>query len=170
MRSQEAEPMRVLSLTPGRLRVHLPDWHGEEARRIETCLGRVRGVRHVKANSLTGNVLVRFDPQSTTSEAVLAALARLEGRLSARRRKADAQAFRAKALRCGVRGLVGHAVVDTVLYTLSFAEPFGLPLATLAKLHLGLDILVWGAALTPLLEDETETARRDGLAAPAPGA
>ncbi len=169
MRSQEAEHIRVLSLTPGRMRVHLPDWQGEPADRIEAWVRKRPGVEHVEANPLTGNVLVRFDPRRTTSDALLAALARLESKLSGRRRYADAQAFRAKALRCGARGLVGHAVVDTLLYTLAFAEPLGLPLATLAKLHLGLDVLVWGAALAPLLEEETDGARREDLAVQAAG-
>jgi cation transport ATPase len=164
-----AKPLRILSRTPGRMRVHLPDWHGEKADRIEAGLRKLRGVQHVEANPLTRNVLIRFDPCTTTSDALVATLARLESRLSARRRNAEAQAFRAKALRCGVRGLMGHAVVDTLLYTLAFVEPFGLPLATLAKLHLGLDVLVWGAALTPLLEEETAGARREDLAARAAG-
>jgi hypothetical protein len=164
-----AKALRILSLTPGRMRVHLPDWHGEPADRIEVWVRKRPGVVYVEANPLTRNVLVRFDPCKTTSDALLAALAWLESKLSARRRYADEQAFRAKALRCGVRGLVGHALVDTLLYTLAFAEPFGLPLATLAKLHLGLDVLVWGAALTPLLEEETDGARREDLAAQAAG-
>jgi copper chaperone CopZ len=161
-----AKPLRILSLTLGRLRVHLAAGHGEPAERIEAAVRKRPGVESVEANPLTGNVLVRFDPRRITSDVLLAALDRLEKRLAQRRRKADAQAFRAKALRAGVRGVVGHAVVDTLLYTVAFAEPFGLPLAALAKLHLTLDVFIWGAALAPLLEKEKEPSGRDGLAAP----
>jgi hypothetical protein len=68
-----------------------------------------------------------------------------------------------------VLGLLGHAVVDSLMYALAFAEPFGLPLAGLAKFHLGLDALVWAASLAPLLHGEDGAARRDGLAVPTPG-
>jgi hypothetical protein len=163
-----AKPLRILSLTPGRMRVHLAGWHGESPERVEAWLRKLPGVERARANPLTGNVLIHFDPRRTTSDTLLAALAHLEWRMAARQNPSPG-AFGSKALRCGVRGLVGHAVVDTLLYGLAFAEPFGLPLATLAKLHLGLDVLVWGAALTPLLEEESKAAGRDGLAAPAPG-
>jgi hypothetical protein len=50
-----------------------------------------------------------------------------------------------------LHGLLGHALVDVVFYTAAFAEPFGLPLAGLGVLHLGCDVVVWTAALAPLL-------------------
>jgi hypothetical protein len=110
------------------------------------------GVREVQANPLTGNILVHFDPQRISEERVLAVLG-------------GSQPFRQHAgacgpgeggkavLRAGLRGLLGHAVVDTLFYTVAFTEPFGLPLAGLGVLHLGLDVFVWGAALAPLLAE-----------------
>ncbi len=151
------------------MRVHLATWHGEPAEQIEARVRRLPGVEQARANPLTGNVLVRFDPRKTTSDALLEALGRLEKHLAAGRGHPSVGAFGARVLRVGVRGMMGHALVDTLLCTVAFAEPFGLPLATLAKWHLGLDLLVWGAALTPLLEEESAAAGPDGLAAPAPG-
>jgi hypothetical protein len=55
-------------------------------------------------------------------------------------------------LRAGLRGLLGHALVDTVFYAVTFAEPFGLPLAGLGAMHLGLDVIAWTVALAPLRE------------------
>jgi hypothetical protein len=40
-----------------------------------------------------------------------------------------------------------------VFYAVVFAEPFGLPLAGLGVLHLGLDVAVWTAALAPALKE-----------------
>jgi hypothetical protein len=59
-----AERLRVLSLTPGRMRLHLPGWTAGDADRVEARLDRVRGVESVQANPLTGNLLIRFDPRS----------------------------------------------------------------------------------------------------------
>jgi hypothetical protein len=168
MRRIDGEPPRVLSQTPGRLRVHLPAWHDGQAVWIEDQLRAVPGVEAVQANALTGNVLVHFDPQTITGAALLAALAGPEAGPAAPPQN-GAGALRSRALRCGVRGLVGHALVDTLLFTLAFAEPFGLPLASLAKLHLGLDAVVWTVSLAPLLEGEAEAGHRDGLAVPGAG-
>ncbi len=162
MRSCEAEQPQVLSLIPGRLRLHLPGWSGEEREPIEARLRQIQGVQRVEANPLTGNVLILFDPQAITADALLAALG------GAPALSPGSRHLR-KALRCGVRGLLGHAVVDSLLYTLAFAEPFGLPLAPLAAFHLGIDAVVWTVSLAPLLAGVSDTAPRDGLAAAAPG-
>lgn len=154
----ERQP-HVLSAVPGRLRVHLPGWHGEQADRVEAQLRQAPGVEAVQANPLTGNVLVHFNPRVTSAQAVLATA----GALDVERQPAGiswseetpssaSSARRGQWLRAGLRGLLGHALVDTTFYTITFAEPFGLPLAGLGVLHLGLDVLVWTAALAPLLE------------------
>jgi calcium-translocating P-type ATPase len=65
---------RTLSDTPGRLRVHLPAWAGRGQYLLEKRLRQVPGVRRAEANSLTGNVLIFFDPRTTDRAALQAAL------------------------------------------------------------------------------------------------
>src|SRR5829696_3083563 len=60
------------------MRVHLPGWEGRGARSVEAWLRRMRGVRSVRANPLTGNVLIQFDPTLTNDGAILTAVRRLE--------------------------------------------------------------------------------------------
>ena len=72
------EGPRVVHAIPGRMRVHLPGWEGRGARGVEAWLRRVRGVRSVRANSLTGNVLIRFDPTLANDEVILTALRGLD--------------------------------------------------------------------------------------------
>jgi hypothetical protein len=51
-------------------------------------------------------------------------------------------------LRVGVRGLLGHALVDSLWFTAGFlGKALGLPLAGLGPLHVLMDVAVWGAAL-----------------------
>jgi hypothetical protein len=141
------------------MRLHLPDWQARGADQIEDCLGRLPGVRSVRANALTGNALIRFDPQATTGPDLLTAIGRLEAGPSHSGGESNGVAKGMPAgsgnryLWAGLRGLLGHALVDTVYYTVTFTQPFGLPLAGLGILHLGLDVVVWTAALAPLLED-----------------
>ena len=159
MRPDAFEQPRVLSRLPGRLRVHLPGWEGGGRDEIEAGLRGLGGVDSARANPLTGNVLIGFDPRVITEKDLLAALARLvPGRPGARGRNefgGDGHGGRGSTvLRAGLRGLLGHALVDTLFYTVTFAEPFGLPLAGLGVLHLGFDVVAWGAALAPLLGED----------------
>ena len=152
-----AAPPRVLSRAPGRLRAHLPGWDGAGADHLAVRLSQVPGVLRVEASSLTGNVLLRFDPRTLAEEVLLASLGSAQpearpNRPPSHSRGADRQRGlepgRGRALlQAGLRGLLGHAAVDALFYTVVFAEPFGLPLAGLGLLHLGLDVFVWGAAL-----------------------
>jgi hypothetical protein len=137
----------VLSQTPGRLRLHLPDWDGGQAERIEARLRDVRGVEAAHANPLTGNVLVLFDPRAARSEEILAALCRRPERN--REERGSGRRLSARSLlRVGVRGLLGHAVVDALWFGAGFlGQSLGLPLAGLGPLHLLMDVAVWGAAL-----------------------
>jgi cation-transporting P-type ATPase I len=66
-----SEPLIVHS-SRGRLRVHLPLWTGKGERQIERQLVRLPGVRSVQASSLTGNVLLRYDPTRTNAGTLLA--------------------------------------------------------------------------------------------------
>jgi hypothetical protein len=74
MTTATAGPPRILHTLPGRLRVHLPTWPGDGALSVEQHLRRLPGVRRVAANPLTGNVLISFDPRTTSEAALLAAL------------------------------------------------------------------------------------------------
>ena len=78
MQSRYVEQPRVLSRIPGRVRLHLPAWPGGDWERVKAHLGQVPGVECVRANPLTGNVLVHFDPQALSAEDLRRALARLE--------------------------------------------------------------------------------------------
>jgi hypothetical protein len=65
---------RIRHAMRGRLRVYLPGLTDSQRQPIEIRLGRLAGVRHVRANPLTGSVLVQFDPATTDETAVLAEL------------------------------------------------------------------------------------------------
>lgn len=67
------EEPRIVHAIPGRVRVHLPDWDGRGQRGLEAHLRGLRGVLGARANPLTLNVLVRFDPAETDEESILAA-------------------------------------------------------------------------------------------------
>lgn len=72
-----AEP-RILHSLPGRMRVHVSGWKGQEKRRVETQLRGVMGIQRVQANTLTGNMLIYFDPAVTNEQAILAAVGILD--------------------------------------------------------------------------------------------
>jgi hypothetical protein len=143
------ERLQVLSSLPGRLRVHLPNGHEGQLAWGEARLRQVPGVQEVRANRLTGNVLIHFNHRAVGAEQVLAALSQK------RERKPDSGAVElgrpltvAPLIKVGVRGLLGHAVVDSVWFAAGFlGKRLGLPLAWLGPLHVLLDIAVWGAAL-----------------------
>jgi uncharacterized protein len=61
----------------GRLRVHLPHWSGESDALLVAGIQRLPAVTHAEANSLTGNILIRFEPQQTSAPVLLQALSNL---------------------------------------------------------------------------------------------
>jgi copper chaperone CopZ len=143
MYAERGQP-RVLSETPGRVRVHLPGWQGEPPNRIEARLRRMPGVKKIQANPLTGNVLVHFDPRATGTEAILAALPRRPEPGS----QGGLWAAPSGLLRVGVRGVLGHAAVDALWFGAGFfGQSAGLPLAGLGPLHVLMDVVVWGWVL-----------------------
>src|SRR5205085_5233834 len=71
------EPRLVHSL-PGRMRVHLEGWPREGHCAVEARLCQVRGVHSVRANPLTGNVLIHFDPTATDEQTLLAVVQALK--------------------------------------------------------------------------------------------
>lgn len=75
--SAARERPRLLHALPGRVRVYLPSWSGEHHRRVEERICAGRGVRRARANALTRNVLVFFDPAVTSMGEILAGLCAL---------------------------------------------------------------------------------------------
>ncbi|MFT4040874.1 MAG: cation-transporting P-type ATPase, partial [Thermomicrobiales bacterium] len=67
-------PAEILHALPGRVRVSLPNWSGQGRRDIEDRLAAEPGVRRVRANPVTGNVLIQFDPRARRQEQILAAV------------------------------------------------------------------------------------------------
>ncbi len=67
-----------MHLTPGRLRLRMPERRGDEAfaRQVEQLLAPIPGVTQVHANPVTGSVLVRFDPRQMDAQQILAKLER----------------------------------------------------------------------------------------------
>jgi hypothetical protein len=157
MRHALGQATRVVSHTPGRIRIHLFNWRRERPEDIEAGLRKLPGVKAARTNPLTGNVLIHFDPQITTAEVLVAAADGLAPKPDATLPSPSGNG--AAVLRAGLRGLAGHALVDTVFYVLAFTQPFGLPLAGLGVLHLGLDLIAWTVALTPLFGSVSERGR-----------
>ena len=158
--------LRVLSLVPGRLRLHLPGWAGRDVERVQNRLRRVNGVDSVEANPLTGNALIRFDRQTTSEKTLLGELqeawdgwlaeqdrvpAPRSGTASMRRvgdHVGESGIASSSLVRAGVRALLGHAALDSLWFAGGFlGEALGLPLAGLGPLHLLMDVGVWVAAL-----------------------
>lgn len=74
---------RVVHFTPGRLRVrvdHLKD-NPALANQVQDLLAGVEGVETVKANALTGSLLIQYDPAQTASLDVLTGAAERFGLL-----------------------------------------------------------------------------------------
>jgi hypothetical protein len=152
-------PPRILSHVPGRVRVHLPDWSGSNAGELETHLAGVEGVRAARANSLTGNVLIHFDPRRLSIERLLRELRILQARFHALGPAAGASLFASSGsnpvIRAAVRGALGHAAVDMLLYAAT-ASAFALGwtwIGGLGVIHLVLDTVMWSKALFPLADE-----------------
>lgn len=74
MTTAVGEAPRLIHTLPGRVRVHMPALPELGGHEVETRLRQIRGVHAVRANSLTGNVLVRFDPAATDERSLLTIL------------------------------------------------------------------------------------------------
>jgi hypothetical protein len=69
--------LRIVHALPGRIRVHVPRLSAAPHAAVQGALSRLRrlaGVRRVSASSVTGNVLVTYDPDSLDEGLLLAAL------------------------------------------------------------------------------------------------
>ena len=62
----------VISAVRGRIRLHVPGWFDIAEQDIERRFAHVDGVHRARANELTGNVLVHFDPERTDARRLLA--------------------------------------------------------------------------------------------------
>jgi len=157
-------PPLVLSLLPGRARVHLPAWSGARPDTLESHLRRL-GFLEAQANPLTGNILVRFDSRKLPVDRLLFALSAFhatwctadsaeqlpEASSASVSRSASGKSVVARAF---VGGTLGHAVVDTLFYTgTAAAVTVGWTwVGSLAAVHLVLDVLIWGIALRPVAQ------------------
>src|SRR5579885_3634482 len=69
---------RVVHALPGRVRVHLERWSGQNQRGLEAELEAIPGIRSARANSHTRNVLLcfdpGFDPEATNEQHILQAI------------------------------------------------------------------------------------------------
>jgi hypothetical protein len=63
-------PVQAIHSLPGRVRIHLPGVSRLQA--IEMRLSGIDGVHSVRANDLTGNVLICFDPGKVSERSLLA--------------------------------------------------------------------------------------------------
>ena len=150
--ASERNQAQILSLTLGRVRVHLPGWTGEAPAQIEAWVRSLPGVEAVQANPRTGNVLIYFDSRATTASILLQALTEVSRGWSATESNEPANylpgLLDSPWLRVGARGLFNHAAVDVLFLVARVLGPsLGLPLRSLANLHLLLDLLAWGTAL-----------------------
>jgi calcium-translocating P-type ATPase len=82
--------LRVVHLGTDRVRVHWPRCTETGTPSLDAILEAVPCARTVRASTITGNVLVVFDPDETDAAAVLTALVELEAEAAARRSDAAA--------------------------------------------------------------------------------
>ena len=102
---------------PGRLRIKIPQVKDsqEHGQKVERVLRRIGGVNSVRANPLTGNVLVLFDSDSLTHKDVVDILV-MQGYL--KRKSNDSRRPQRRSLDQIFRPeYVGKAVADVVLQT-----------------------------------------------------
>jgi uncharacterized membrane protein YbaN (DUF454 family) len=71
---QPFEELRVVHSLRGRVRVHLPHWPDTEGE-LAAWVGWLHGVTSASASALTGHVLIHFDPNQTSQNALLTELA-----------------------------------------------------------------------------------------------
>jgi hypothetical protein len=118
---------------------------------IEKRLRQVKGVESVQANPRTGNVLIRFDSRIAADNLLRelheARTLFAESECAAIPRSPLSASY-STAIQVGVRGILGHAVVDSIWFGAGFlGRSIGLPLAWLGPLHVVMDIAVWALAV-----------------------
>lgn len=90
--------------TPGRMRVRVSGLRGntQAARSLEVLLVSELGISHVRANSTTGNVLVRFDEDALSCGDILQDLADLGHMPILTESQSEEEAFDARLCSVGV--------------------------------------------------------------------
>jgi hypothetical protein len=127
----------VVHKLPGRLRLHVSDWSEDEREYLEQIIERVRGVRSVRANSRTGNVLIYYDKAYTGQGAVLDGvrntmiLAGRPARMGSGTSISDRGAYHALPRVAGQTVPDPSRIVMPVLHLVYSASPVGV------SLHLG---------------------------------
>jgi hypothetical protein len=129
--------MSVIHALPGRLRLHLSDWSGEKPENLQEIIGSVRGVRDVRADSQTRNVLIHYYPAVTDQPAVLDGvqnsmfLAGWPTRMESGTINSDHDAYRALTRVAGDQAPDPSRIVLPVLHLVYSASPVGV------AMHLG---------------------------------
>ncbi len=61
---------------PGRLRVKIPSvkGHAEQAGAIQAALESLEGIESIRVNTVTGSIVVKYDPESFLREEILSTL------------------------------------------------------------------------------------------------
>lgn len=80
----ETRELHLVRSLPGRMRVHLQGWSEQEQCGMMTHLRRTPGVKDARASSLTGNILIHFDPAVTDAESLLLVLHTLQADVTPR--------------------------------------------------------------------------------------
>jgi hypothetical protein len=137
---------RVLHRLPGRFRVHLTGWSGQRPREIEQAIARVPGVHAARADSLTGNVLVHFDPRSITEARLTVELDQVAAEVQATPAGPEEPGTPSGN---GLRLLAGHVLSEVLFGAVLAVEPFGLPIAVFWALQLGFSALFVDATIKP---------------------
>ena len=75
-----ATPPQVISGCAGRVRIHLSDWAGLSPAALEAGIQGIDGVRRVRANPTTGNVLIEYHEGRVERASLLARAARVSSR------------------------------------------------------------------------------------------
>ncbi|MCX8053440.1 MAG: hypothetical protein N3B12_06500 [Armatimonadetes bacterium] len=105
-----------LHFVPGRLRVRVTGLKGSEerARSLELLLSAEPGIRFVRANSITGNVVVRYDSNATDKDEILRSLEDL-GHLPVRVPRKNTEPTDGKAVLVTIGTIVGKNVAKAAL-------------------------------------------------------
>jgi copper chaperone CopZ len=105
-------------VTPGRLRIKIHQMKGSQeiALGIERILKGVDGVNSVRANPLTGNALVLFDPSDLSHTDVIEILVK-HGYLRKPQKTVGAQIKRSSVKQILHPEYIGKAIADVVLQT-----------------------------------------------------
>jgi hypothetical protein len=122
----------VVHSIPGRIRIHIPDWRNLELGALERRIRLVPGVRTVAVNSLTQNVLIRFDSKVVARDRVLRLLdGEVAGKAEDKRRK-----MKQETAILPFRLSHAPAVIGLVLSLVTCSSPLGWLRVALESLQL----------------------------------